>query len=347
MKTIAKTKTIGEYPAIFGSQLPILPTNFNDKQSGIAYYVKQDLNRLCSMIKINGLPDTMPEREVKINLLTNGHICVTKVKPEDGRGLWAFAGVFGGEFSRYYIPTMYIVSNPTLKTSYELRIHKPENKDYTLSQAGNGECIVIANDSNYTGLLPLLSRYASLMVENDISLRLADINARIAALISGDDDTKASAEIYIKRIIDGEMSIIGDDDFFQSLKVQPYASASYSGIISDLIELQQYLKASKFNDIGLQANYNMKRESLNSTEAQMNNDALLPLVDDIRNCWEQGFNAVNEFYRDELEQDITVDFASSWEIRQKEISNTLDGEEVTENDGEPGDRTKDGNTGIS
>lgn len=79
----------------------------------------------------------------------------------------------------------------------------------------------------------------------------------------------------------------------------------------------------------------------------MNNDALLPLVDDIRNCWEQGFNAVNEFYRDELEQEITVEFASSWEIRQKENKNILDGEEGIENDGEPGDRTKDDNTGIS
>ena len=73
----------------------------------------------------------------------------------------------------------------------------------------------------------------------------------------------------------------------------------------------------------------MKRESLNSSESQLNNDALLPLVDDMLKCREIGAAKVNEMFG----TDIRVSLASSWEDNEQEIE-IEHGEEITEQETE-------------
>jgi hypothetical protein len=88
------------------------------------------------------------------------------------------------------------------------------------------------------------------------------------------------------------------------------------------------LKASWYNEIGLNANYNMKREKLSTTESQMNNDALLPLVDQMLRSRQEAAEQINEMFG----TDIHVEFASSWEklVQEFEQSNQLDESEVNE-----------------
>ena len=102
----------------------------------------------------------------------------------------------------------------------------------------------------------------------------------ISLLTASDDRTKESALKYIEDIIAGKISVVASDDFLGGVKTQPYALTGHT-VITDLIELEQYLKASWYNELGLNANYNMKRESINSGESQLNNDMLLPLIDDM------------------------------------------------------------------
>jgi len=96
--------------------------------------------------------------------------------------------------------------------------------------------------------------------------------------------------------------------------------------VPQLIELQQYLKASWFNDIGLQANYNMKRESIGAEEGQMNNDGLIPLIEDMLKSRKEGIEQVNTMFS----TNISVELASSWKIRKEEISGQPENEELEE-----------------
>jgi hypothetical protein len=185
------------------------------------------------------------------------------------------------------------------------------------------------NDVLMLGLLPLFRRYATAMVENDISFRMASINTRISALITApDDNTKDAAEEYFHKIEDGELGAIGDNPFLDGIKAQPYSNSLRT--FTDLIEYQQYLKASWYNEIGLNANYNMKREKLSTTESQMNNDALLPLVDQMLRSRQEAAEQINEMFG----TDIHVEFASSWEklVQEFDQSNQLDESEVNEDD---------------
>jgi hypothetical protein len=280
--------------------------DFKNKDKSVGAYVSYMLSRTQSMFKYSGLPESIPQRIVELYMQTNGNICFAKHNEQ----LYVFTGGLGGEPDEYYMPTIYTVANPYLKFSKNLKI--------------GVDCIVIPSDSLYIGLLPMYSRYASLMVENDISMRLVDINARIISLISAPDDrTEQAAMSYLKDIEDGKLGVIAETAFLDGVKAQPYATTGAGGRMTDLIEYQQYLKAGWFNDLGLQSNYNMKRESINSNEAQLNEDALLPLIDDMLNCRKIGLEKVNAMFG----TNIKVELASSWSERQDP--------EKEENSGQP------------
>ena len=96
--------------------------------------------------------------------------------------------------------------------------------------------------------------------------------------------------------------------------------ASVSGTLTNLIEYHQYIKASLFNELGLNSNYNMKRESINSNESQLNDDMLHPLIDDMLKEREEGIARVNELFG----TNITVKFAGAWESNEIEEQAALD-----------------------
>ena len=85
--------------------------------------------------------------------------------------------------------------------------------------------------------------------------------------------------------------------------------------IIQLIELQQYLKASWYNEIGLNANFNMKREYLSEEEIRSSTDVLLPLIDDMLRCREEAVSLVNSTFG----TSIGVKKNSAWENKQDEL----------------------------
>lgn len=271
---------------------------FSDKAECVQLHSMYMLNRTHCMFKWENLPDTITERALELYLQTNGNVCFYK---HEG-SLYVFTGGLGGEPDVYYRPTIYTIANPALKLSKSLKIGK--------------DCIVMPNDTLYIGLRPLFSRYATLLTENELSIKLAITNSRIIDIISAPDDrTKASAEKFLQDIEEGKSGIIAENAFLDGLRSQPYGNTGSTATLSNLIEMEQYIKASWFNELGLNANYNMKRERLNTIESQMNHDALLPLIDDMLKCRKEAIEKVNEMFG----TNITVDFSSSWEDNEEEI----------------------------
>lgn len=274
------------------------PYDFSDKDLCIQQHICYMLNRTQSMFKWDGLPDTIPERVLELFLQINGNVCFYKYDEQ----LYVFVGGLGGEPNVYYMPTKYTIANPALKLSKVLEIDK--------------DCVVIPNDSMYCGLIPLFSRYATAMTETELSIDIAIVNSRIVDLISAPDDrTKASAEKFLDDIRKGKQAVISENSFLDGIKAQPYGATGTHNTLTNLIEMMQYQKASWFNELGLNANYNMKRESLNSAESQLNNDALLPLVDNMLAMRRIGAEKVNAMFG----LNISVSLASSWEDNEIEI----------------------------
>lgn len=297
-----------------------------DKDTAVTEFMANTLAKTQSMFEYEGLPDSIPQKELERLLQTTGNAFVTSV---DGV-LYALSGGKGGEPDVYGRATLYTVANPALKL----------NKTYDIQKDG----VLIENDSNGESLLPLIGRYAVLYTDGLISLNTASILTRITMLISASDDkTKQSAEEFLRKIQDGEFSIIGENAFFKGVNMQT-APTTNSVYITQLIELVQYYKASMYNELGLNANYNMKRERLNLGEVSMNVDVLLPYVDNMLKERQNAVEKINALF----DTEISVKLASSWGLERDnynalaaDLETAKENPDPTETDGN--DTETDGN----
>lgn len=286
-----------------------------DKDTAVTEFMANTLAKTQSMFEYEGLPDSIPQKELERLLQTRGNAFVTSV---DGV-LYALSGGKGGEPDVYGRATLYTVANPALKL----------NKTYEIEKDG----VLIENDSNGESLLPLIGRYAVLHTDGLISLNTASILTRITMLISASDDkTKQSAEEFLRKIQDGEFSIIGENAFFKGVNMQT-APTTNSVYITQLIELIQYYKASMYNELGLNANYNMKRERLNLGEVSMNVDVLLPYVDNMLKERQNAVEKINEMF----DTEISVKLASSWGLERDNYNALAADLETAKKDPDPTD----------
>lgn len=274
----------------------INPKKF-DKDGYVKSHISYMLSRTNAMFHYNNLPDTIPEKMLELYLQTYGSCIITKVNEE----LYAFVGGLGGEPDAYYRPTLYTVSNPALNFSKNIEIGK--------------EGVFCLNDTLIQGLMPIFEVYGNMLAENMVSMRCALINSRMTSLISAmNEASKASAELYVQRLVDGELSIVLDKGLEDSISVNPLRNSN-DNTLTSLIEHQQYLRASEWNAIGINANYNMKRESITSSESDLNNESLFPLVDEMLDCRLKFVKEVNELFGTNIE----VDLSSVWK-HKKQVS---------------------------
>lgn len=299
-----------------------------DKEASTRADIFYMINRLMSMFKYEGLPETIPKKYLDYFLFVNGHAFCTDVKDD----LYVFVGGLGGEPDAYYRPTIYTVANPALNLSKQYKI--------------NDEGILLRNDTMMFGILPLLSKYCSLLTENMLTMRVADINLRLLALLTAPDDkTKAAVDMFLSDLEEGKLGSIAENRFLDGVKMQEPATKNGAFMIQ-FIELHQYLKGSMFNELGLNANYNMKREALGAGESGLNADILFPLVDDMLANRQECLDEVNKKYG----TNIKVDFNSTWVDNKREAeaelknleSETETTNQLGENEGEENDESESG-----
>lgn len=281
--------------------------DYESKQELMAFHTSSMINKMYAMFKYKGLPDSIPQRDFKLMLQLQGHATFLEYKGD----IYALHGRLGGRPNPYYMPTISVVANPALNMSKELVIDK--------------DCVIVPHDPLYLGLTRYYQYYATMLTENAISRRIAIINMRIMRLLTAPTpDARKDLEDVLKSFIDGKLSIALDKDFMKQIQSLEYGEGSTSRTITQLIENEQYTKASFFNDMGLQANYNMKRESINSNEAQLNEDSLLPFIDTILECQSEALEKVNKHFG----LNISVERNSSWKLREETneatLSNLLD-----------------------
>lgn len=288
-----------------------------DKTQMLDSYIRYYLARLQSMFKYENMPETMPAEWFENYLLTNGNCLVFEV---DGK-LVASKGGMGGVPNAYYIPSEYIISNPYLPIEDNITFQFDKELVFVNNglTAVSDRAVFVRNDTYCQGLIPLLTRYCHMLVENDITLYLADIQARaILNITASDDNTKASGELYLDKLRRGKLGVIANNSFLKDLDIKVFKDAA--NILTDLIEYHQYIKASLYNEIGLNSNYNMKRESINSNESQLNDDMLHPLIDNMLVEREKGVDKINKMFG----TDIKVSFNSAWFSNEVEEQTIID-----------------------
>lgn len=271
--------------------------HYKDKGKNVKQLNQYMLAKTVSMFEYSGLPDSLPSDVLEKMLQQTGYAFITKVEGE----LYAFTGGMGGELDVYNRPTQIVIANPALKF----------NKTLDLVKDG----VLMRNDDFCIGLIPLFDKAHTMMVENDINMMVYGYNTRTQKLISASDDkTRESAELYLKRAIDGDIAVVAENAIFDGVRVQA-AQSSQSVTITNMTEFQQYLKGSLYNEVGLSSNFNMKRERLISSELDASEDSLFPYVYNMMRCRIEAVKKINEMF----DLNIEVDFGSVWHFKNKEL----------------------------
>lgn len=260
---------------------------------------KLTLARLSRMIKIEGLPESMPQRPIILSYLTAGHIDIIKHEEK----LYGLVGELGGEPDPYYLPTICTIANPALNLSKMYKIHE--------------DCVVIPCTSTYTGILPIITKYNYLMTINEMTMYMSDILARAALVFKAEDERQIkSAEAFIKDLEAGKLGVIANDTIMGENGVEVQIGAqTASGSLTNLIEYQVFLKGSMWNELGLNANWNAKREALGANESALNTDTLITLTEDILKNLNEGFEEVEKLFGVKL----TASLDSAWEDNKEEL----------------------------
>ena len=297
---------------IFGSISKII----DDKEAMVNDLVIRMLGKTIKAFKYTNLPDTIKAKDLETILQVGGYAILKVVDDKP----YAFGGGLGGMPNPYYLPTKAIIANPALKYNATLDIDE--------------DCVVMLNDFYYQGMMPLHSKYARLLAEAEITLKYAIRNARVPAIIQADNDnTMTRALDFFNTIIEGkDYGVVGSKEFFEGIKSHDFYKQSY---IKETIESIQYIKGSWYNEVGLNAAFNMKREAINEAEATLNEDILVPLLDEMLECRQTGIDKFNKMFG----YNIGVEFGSIWETNRRRDELEVD---ILENEAEENDNVEEG-----
>ena len=259
-----------------------------NKDRYIKNYLDYMFTKTNEIFIYTGLPDEINVRKFEYFLQKNGFIYFTK---ENGKFHFYNGSLF--DFDIYDEPT-----------KINCILENRSTKQYDIEKEG----VLISNDFLRNGLESIFKKYGVMLNECEITLYLSSITNRIQFLINANDDnTKKSADMFLDKIYRGDFSIIGSNAFFDGVEVN--AINQNQNNTTNNIELTQYIKASAFNEIGLNSNFNMKRERLNTTELTLNENAIKPFIQNMFECRLDAIKKINEMYG----LNISVSMSTIWD----------------------------------
>ena len=267
-----------------------------DKNKINSYISDYLLNNALSIFKYDGLPDNVKAVDLEKNLLRFGKILFAKWHDEFYIFSYSDTGKqnYLGEYTNYQVNNPYIQCNEVFSDENAVRIF---------------------NTDTHEPLINLMGMYAELLTESYITLNMADINSRIPFFISARDNaTKASAEIFVKQILDGKQGVIAEQPLFESLKINPLTDHEN---ISQIVELNKFFYSDYFQKIGLTNLYNNVHDRISATETEFTATSIYPYVDNMKRNRDIAVEKINAMFG----LSVSVEFSSSWDYRIKNGNN--------------------------
>lgn len=263
------------------------------------------INKISSMFKFKNLPETIPERFIISTLIKNPFVLITQINSD----------LFISEKQKYYKSGLYLIP---VKTTLTKNIYNDYN-DFMFVHPDLTKTLYL-NDFNsvhihflneHISLIELIEKYNFLINSSELTLFINLINLRIPFLFGANSTKqKNDIDVFMKKIIDGDLSIVFSEDFKSNIQgnTTTIKDITTQRDLTKIIETLEYLKGQLWHELGLPANFNMKRESLNKNEVNINEHILRPLIDTILNNLKSSFENVNLKFGTQIE----IELDSSW-----------------------------------
>ena len=300
------------------------------------------LNRASRMFTISGLPSEIDERFIMLQKIMYGAVGIARRESDEGQ-VFLWRGYAGGEIGQNFAPKRFIGTNPVSgSVDFEIGVSGAAFFNSTTDRFGGyfylspeikppsrRDSIKVYPE---TALYRYIKRTGEQLQDIDTSVRSLLRTSRAAFFISAkDEQTKTAAEIAVRRLVEGEEITVFLSNLLDSLQFTFSPTAqNAAGLLSELREQYQFTLAEFYHAIGINANYNLKRERLNTAEVDLNLEPLLVNIADMQKCMEEGAEQCNRIFG----WNISVQLSDEW--KRKEVREDADPQRMDGESDEPG-----------
>lgn len=258
-----------------------------------ARFKKKLVNTASSIFEWANLPETFDENFLNTELILAGHVGII----QNTDGIYTVRGNVGGEMNEYYKPTQYIYANPVLgsgsptigKDVAVLFLTTEDTDPFTL----NG------------GLTMLIDSTATLLADNQLSLNVAQKNSRLMLIADADgESTSNSAEMVLNAMYEGKPYKVVHKKFEDDFSVNPLVTVKPAESMRQLIENYQFIWSTFLQELGINSNFNLKRERLVQAEVALNAECMDTLIDDIEKNVKRGVEMCNSLYGTDIKFNV-------------------------------------------
>lgn len=308
-------------------------------------YTQTLLNRAQRMFSFNNFPVTIDGDFVARELIVHGRVGITDrgtVDTFDNPHAWR--GYCGGAVTEMYTGSRFIGASPVIG-SCDFEIDKTGIVIYNTTEdrfapfaqyniTKKRDKIIVHEPPDtlpVTALYQYIERTAQLLADIDISTRTLLQTCRALIIITAkDEQTKTAAEIVLKKIYGGDISCIMLSNLLDSIAIS-YAptAANAANLLKEYKEQAQFHLAQFFHAIGINSNYNLKRERLTTTEIDADEQALLVNIADMKYCREKGIKEFNAMFNG----GASVTLGDEWKRETKTETGANDNANDTKNVG--------------
>lgn len=251
------------------------------------YWFYKLLNYCLGIYQYDGLPKSLPGREILMNLILTGHAVIFQDK---GELVTAVTNLY--DFDKYYRPTKAVFANVEMK-SKKLYLGTDSEVVYLNRIQGN----VLMNQEVDSGLRSFICRYARQLADIESTANIYAVNIRNASFpVVSDDSTKRQVEAFYNKLALGKRAVITDSIVQDAFRAVDYATTHSNDSLNDLWIARDKILANFFQDIGIKYRQEQKKAQMTEDEIETDEQLLILDVKQMMEVQQEGLDMVNDLF---------------------------------------------------
>lgn len=283
-----------------------------DVANGFNYWFNKLLGYCMGMFEYGGLPDSLPARQIEINLLLTGHCTIFR----DDNDL-VTCGTTLYDYDKYYDPTRAVFAQPKLKSKTLYLQGESKNAVVIYNSDLQNNVLYFPTDG---GLLTFISRYARRLADIESTENIYSVNMRLSAFpVGGDDSIIASIKKFFSQLALGRREVIADNAIIQQFRTVDVVKGATSDKLNDIIQARDKVLEQFFRDIGVKFFADNKRAQMTDEEVESNDQMLIISPDEMLRKRKEGIEKVNAFFGTKITVKLNDKFNREVMQTRKEI----------------------------
>lgn len=258
-----------------------------DVTEGFSYWFYKLLNYCLGIYEYDELPDSLPGREILMNLILTGHAVIFQ---DRGKLVTTKTSLY--DFDMYYRPIHATFGNVRIK-SRTLNLGIDSEVVYLTHIQGN----VLTDQMVDSGLRTFISRYARQLADIESTSNIYAVNMRATSYpTASDDQTKQQIEAFFNNLTLGKRAVIVDNIVQKSFTPLEISTSRFPDSLNDILIARDKILANFFQEIGIKYRQEQKKAQMTEDEIETDEQLLMLDVEQMRKVQQEGLDKVNDLF---------------------------------------------------